>query len=59
MPDTPDAIRTAALRKVYPAPGARRGAERRPDIVALVGLDLTVADGDFPSADVPTPRTTP
>jgi ABC-2 type transport system ATP-binding protein len=47
MPDTPDAIRTAALRKVYPAPGARRGAERRPDIVALVGLDLTVADGEF------------
>ncbi|HEY7894431.1 MAG TPA: ATP-binding cassette domain-containing protein [Gemmatimonadaceae bacterium] len=47
MPDTPDAIRTAALRKVYPAPGARRGAEQRPDIVALVGLDLTVGGGEF------------
>jgi ABC-2 type transport system ATP-binding protein len=47
MPDTPDAIRTSALRKVYPAPGARRGAEPRPAIVALAGLDLTVADGEF------------
>ncbi|HKV50365.1 MAG TPA: ABC transporter ATP-binding protein [Gemmatimonadaceae bacterium] len=47
MSETPDAIRTAALRKVYPAPGARRGAESRPDIVALVGLDLTVGDGEF------------
>ena len=47
MPDTPNAIETHALRKVYPAPGARRGAEHRPDVVALVGLDLTVADGEF------------
>lgn len=47
MPDHPDAIRTAALRKVYPAPGARRGADHRPDIVALAGLDLTVRDGEF------------
>ena len=47
MPDTPDAIRTLALRKVYPAPGTRRGREVRPDIVALIGLDLAVRDGEF------------
>jgi ABC-2 type transport system ATP-binding protein len=47
MTDPPDAIRTLALRKVYPAPAARRGAEARPEIVALVGLDLAVPDGEF------------
>lgn len=47
MTNMPDAIRTLALRKVYPAPAARRGAEPRPEIVALVGLDLAVSDGAF------------
>ena len=47
MTETPDAIRTLALRKVYPAPATKRGAEARPEIVALVGLDLAVAEGEF------------
>ncbi len=47
MTDGTDAIRTRALRKVYPAPATRRGAEARPEIVALVGLDLAVSDGEF------------
>jgi ABC-2 type transport system ATP-binding protein len=42
-----DAIRTIALRKVYPAPGARRGGPASEQIVALAGLDLTVGDGEF------------
>ena len=62
-----DAIRTVALRKVYPAPPSRRGAGRwgsgaragaaselaaggavpGAEIVALVGLDLAVREGEF------------
>ena len=46
-PYVTDAIRTTALRKVYPAPAARRGAPAPDQIVALAGLDLTVSDGEF------------
>ncbi|HEU4642745.1 MAG TPA: ATP-binding cassette domain-containing protein [Gemmatimonadaceae bacterium] len=56
----PDAIRTAALRKVYPPPTPRRRWSRAPaagapaapvngdgGVVALQGLDLAVHDGEF------------
>ncbi|HVE78955.1 MAG TPA: ATP-binding cassette domain-containing protein [Gemmatimonadaceae bacterium] len=49
------AIRTTALRKVYPAPGAPRGnggaavhdAAPAGEVVALRGLDLEVNEGEF------------
>jgi len=41
------AIETRALRKVYVSPAAKRGAPKRPDVVALDALDLTVSDGEF------------
>jgi ABC-2 type transport system ATP-binding protein len=40
-------IETRALRKVYVSPAGKRGAPRRPDVVALDALDLTVSDGEF------------
>ena len=39
-------IETRALRKVYQTPG-RRSATKRPDIAALVGLDLSIKEGEF------------
>jgi len=46
---TDAAIRTRALRKVYPVPGGRRAAGdgQSPGIVALEGLDLDVPAGEF------------
>ena len=50
------AIETRALRKVYPAPAAKRGAKRRgtpsnkstpADVVALDALDLDINEGEF------------
>jgi len=41
------AIETRSLRKVYAAPPAKHGAPKRPDVVALDSLDLTVNDGEF------------
>ncbi|HTM57817.1 MAG TPA: ABC transporter ATP-binding protein [Candidatus Udaeobacter sp.] len=57
------AIRTRALRKVYPLPGVKRGKPARPtpgsapapstapapptEVVALQGLDLEIAQGEF------------
>ncbi|HEX7191705.1 MAG TPA: ABC transporter ATP-binding protein [Thermoanaerobaculia bacterium] len=41
------AIETRALRKVYVSPQGKRGAPKRPDVVALAGLDLTVSEGEF------------
>jgi ABC-2 type transport system ATP-binding protein len=41
------AIETRALRKVYVSPSGKRGAPKRPDVIALDALDLTVDDGEF------------
>lgn len=41
------AIETRSLRKVYVSPAAKRGAPKRPDVVALDSLDLAVDDGEF------------
>lgn len=41
------AIEIRALRKVYVTPAGKRGAPKRPDVVALDSLDLTVEEGEF------------
>jgi len=51
------AVKTSALRKVYPAPSAKRvpggrstpsaPAAKRPGVVALEGLDLEIAEGEL------------
>lgn len=42
-----NAIETRSLRKVYPAPSARRGAPPLPPVVAIDSLDLVIAQGEF------------